>query len=187
MRVSDQWQGISIQDYIPPRCGEPLNGDRHAPKDPRTLAARESIYVNCGHPMCCKSTKLDIRALIDRLGRDHGSMHDDPVGLFVCSACKAADRDRRPVFFTCIPDYEGQQRARNFRTRGLKVASARWRQQPLRKGDLRLSRRKWSDYANRASQLSDHPARFPMGLQAASDRVPPATSFFLRAVCRDFP
>ena len=65
-----------------------------------TLAARETIYVNCGHPMCCKSTKLDIEALIDRLGSDHGSMHDDLVGLFVCSNCKAAGRDRRQVFFT---------------------------------------------------------------------------------------
>ncbi|RWI11522.1 hypothetical protein [Mesorhizobium sp.] len=69
-----------------------------------TLAARETIYVNCGHPMCCKSTKLNIQALIDRLGRDHGSMHDDLVGLFVCSNCKAAGRDRRQVFFTCIPE-----------------------------------------------------------------------------------
>ncbi|WP_287376829.1 hypothetical protein [Mesorhizobium sp.] len=78
-----------------------------------TLAARETIHVNCGHPMCCKSMKLDIQALIDRLGRDHGSMHDNLVGLFVCSNCNAAGRDRRQVFFTCIPDYEGQQRARN--------------------------------------------------------------------------
>ncbi|TIX56641.1 MAG: hypothetical protein E5V28_18715 [Mesorhizobium sp.] len=78
-----------------------------------TLAARETVYVNCAHPMCCKSTKLDIQALIDRLGRDHGSMHDDLVRLFVCSNCKAAGRNRRQVFFTCIPDYEGQQRARN--------------------------------------------------------------------------
>lgn len=38
-----------------------------------TLAARETLYVNCGHPKCCKSTKLDIQALIDRLGPDHGS------------------------------------------------------------------------------------------------------------------
>jgi len=45
-----------------------------------TLAARESIYVNSGHPMCCKSTKLDIQALIDRLGPNHGSMHQDRVG-----------------------------------------------------------------------------------------------------------
>ena len=72
-----------------------------------TLAARESISVNCGHPICCRSTKLDIQALIGRLGPDHGSMHWDLVHLFGCSDCKAAGRDRRPVFFTCIPDYEG--------------------------------------------------------------------------------
>ena len=53
--------------------------------------------------MCCKSTKLDIQALIDRLGPGHGSMHQDLVGLFVCSYCKAAGRDRRPVFFTFVP------------------------------------------------------------------------------------
>ncbi|CAN7182074.1 hypothetical protein [Mesorhizobium sp. LjNodule214] len=75
-----------------------------------TLAARKTVYVNCGHPMCGKSTKLDIAALIDRLGPDHGSMHADLVRLFGCSKCKAAGRDRRPVFFTYIPDYEGQQR-----------------------------------------------------------------------------
>ncbi|QGU20831.1 hypothetical protein MCHK_10070 [Mesorhizobium huakuii 7653R] len=78
-----------------------------------TLAARESVHVNCSHPMCCRSTKLDIQALIDRLGPSHGSMHEDLVVLFVCSHCKAAGRDRRPVFFTCIPDYDGQNRERN--------------------------------------------------------------------------
>ena len=52
-----------------------------------TLAAHESIYVNSGHPMCCKSTKLDIQALIDRLGPNHGSMHQDLVG---CSAARIA-------------------------------------------------------------------------------------------------
>jgi hypothetical protein len=72
-----------------------------------TLAARESVYVDCAHPVCCKSTKLDVQALIDRLGPDHGSMHQDLVGLFACSDCKAADRDRRPVFFTVVPYYDG--------------------------------------------------------------------------------
>ncbi|MER8589096.1 hypothetical protein NKH19_28495, partial [Mesorhizobium sp. M1338] len=33
--------------------------------------------------------------------------------LFGCSDCNVAGRDRRPVFFTCIPDYEGQQRESN--------------------------------------------------------------------------
>jgi hypothetical protein len=78
-----------------------------------TLAARETMYVNCGHPMCCKSTKLDIKALVNRLGPDHGSMHQDLVGLFGCSRCNAAGRDRWPVSFTVIPDYEGHQRERN--------------------------------------------------------------------------
>ncbi|OWK20726.1 hypothetical protein [Mesorhizobium amorphae] len=78
-----------------------------------TLAANENLYVNCAHPMCGRSTRLDIQTLIDRLGTEHGSMHDDVVGLFGCSKCKAEGRNRSPVFFTCIPDYEGQQRARN--------------------------------------------------------------------------
>lgn len=77
-----------------------------------TLAARERVFVNCSHPMCCRSTKLDIQSLIDRLGPDHGSMHDDLVGLFKCSRCEAAGRDRRPVFFTCVPDYDGIDKAR---------------------------------------------------------------------------
>jgi hypothetical protein len=40
-------------------------------------------------------------------------MHQDLVGLFICLHCKAAGRDRRPVFFTCIPDYEGLNAKRN--------------------------------------------------------------------------
>ncbi|MER9603421.1 glycosyltransferase [Mesorhizobium sp. M0243] len=52
-----------------------------------TFAARETVYVNCGHAMCCKSTRLDIPALIDWLGPDR-SMHSDLVGLFACSDCK---------------------------------------------------------------------------------------------------
>jgi len=63
-----------------------------------TLAARESVYVDCSHSMCCRSAKLDIQALTGRLEPGHRSMHQDLVGLFVCSHCKAAGRDRRPVF-----------------------------------------------------------------------------------------
>ena len=37
-------------------------------------------------------------------------MHWDLVRLFRCSACDAAGRERRPVFFTIVPDYEGMQR-----------------------------------------------------------------------------
>lgn len=76
-----------------------------------TLAARETVYVTCGHPMCCRSTRLDIQVPIDRLGPDHGSMHQDLAGLFICSACEAAGRDRRPVFSTSVPDYESHTRS----------------------------------------------------------------------------
>jgi hypothetical protein len=78
-----------------------------------TLAARERVYVTCGHPVCCKSAQVDIPALIDKLGPDHGAMHQDLVGLFVCSHCKVAGRDRRAVFFTVVPDYEGINARRN--------------------------------------------------------------------------
>jgi hypothetical protein len=40
-------------------------------------------------------------------------MHQDLVGLFGCSDCKAAGRDRRPVFFTVVPDYAGMDAKRN--------------------------------------------------------------------------
>lgn len=76
-------------------------------------AANESLCVNCGHPVCCRSTMLDVRALADRLGADHGAMHHDLVRLFRCQACTDAGRDRRPVFFTCIPDYSGINQRRN--------------------------------------------------------------------------
>ncbi|QKC83956.1 hypothetical protein [Mesorhizobium sp. NZP2077] len=78
-----------------------------------TLAARETVYVHCGHPVCSKSAQVDIQALIDKLGPDHGAMHWDLVGLFACSDCKVAGRDRRPVFFTVVPDYEGINARRN--------------------------------------------------------------------------
>ena len=56
---------------------------------------------------------LAARETLDRLGPDHGSMHDDLVGLFGCAKCKGEGHDRRAPFFTFIPDYEGQQRECN--------------------------------------------------------------------------
>lgn len=46
-----------------------------------------SPYVNCGHSFCCGSTQLNVGALADRLGADHGALHDDLVKLFRCQAC----------------------------------------------------------------------------------------------------
>lgn len=76
-----------------------------------TLAARESVYVNCAHPVCCKSTKLDVQALIDRLGPDHGVNASGSRRAVRLLDCKAPDRDRRPVFFTEVPDYDGRSKS----------------------------------------------------------------------------
>jgi hypothetical protein len=46
------------------------------------------------------------------LAKGHGSVHWDLVELFGCSSCKAG-RDRRPVFFTVVPDHEGIQAKSN--------------------------------------------------------------------------
>ena len=40
-------------------------------------------------------------------------MHWDLVGKFAYSFCKAEGRDRCPVSFTVIPDYQGIQREWN--------------------------------------------------------------------------
>ncbi len=77
------------------------------------IAANEIVYVNCGHPACNRSMQIDLAALAARLGSDHGAMHDDLVGLFRCQRCVETGRDQRPVFFTCIPDYDGIQRRKN--------------------------------------------------------------------------
>jgi len=81
------------------------------------LAARESIYVNCAHPMCGQSTKLDVQALIERLGPDHAAMHDDLVRLFGCAKCKAAGRRNGRIIFLkleSMPRGEFQRRRNHF-------------------------------------------------------------------------
>ncbi|MER9840127.1 hypothetical protein NKJ59_02555 [Mesorhizobium australicum] len=69
------------------------------------IKAGESIHVNCGHPMCNHSVKLDLELLGVRLGLDHGAMHNDLFRVFRCERCKLAGRVQRPVFFTCVPNY----------------------------------------------------------------------------------
>ena len=69
----------------------------------------EKPFLNCGYSACNHGIQIDLAALAARLGRDHGAMHDDLVRLFRCQRCAEAGRDQRPVFFTCLPDYQGIQ------------------------------------------------------------------------------
>ena len=71
----------------------PHNLKRHA-ADPSRLRARPAA------PHWPRSKSV-------RSGTRHGKLH------IVCQYCKAAGRDRRPVFFTVIPDCEGLHRYRD--------------------------------------------------------------------------
>jgi hypothetical protein len=71
------------------------------------VAKNASLYVNCEHPQCQHTKLLELTTLIDRLGPDHGAMHDDLVRIFRCTKCEREGRPRRAVFFTFIPDYHG--------------------------------------------------------------------------------
>lgn len=63
--------------------------------------------MNSGQPLCLSSTLLDVKALADRLGSEHGAMHDGLVRLSMCTRCEAEGSERRRVFFMVIPDYAG--------------------------------------------------------------------------------
>lgn len=46
------------------------------------------LTAYCHNPRCNHSAGLDLLALRDKLGPDHGSLHDDLAPLLVCSRCK---------------------------------------------------------------------------------------------------
>jgi len=50
-----------------------------------------STRAYCQNAKCGHYADLDWPALRDRLGPDHGSMHDDIVPLLVCSKCGGKD------------------------------------------------------------------------------------------------
>jgi hypothetical protein len=76
------------------------------------LAENTRLFVNCGDTRCGHSAEADVLALVDRLGAEHGAMHDDLAQIFTCFACREAGRDRRQVFFTLVPDYDRMARSR---------------------------------------------------------------------------
>lgn len=47
----------------------------------------ERISVHCHRPTCGHHSKLDLLKLRDKLGPDHGAMHDDLVPKLRCSVC----------------------------------------------------------------------------------------------------
>jgi len=91
-----------------------------------------SLYVNCSHPACGRSALVNLDMLIEKLGCDHGAMHDDLVGKFFCTVCRREGRERRSppagaerpagasatrgrVFFTIVQNYDRDRQMRNAR------------------------------------------------------------------------
>jgi hypothetical protein len=68
------------------------------------------IMVNCGGRGCDRSKRLDLVAMAEKYGRDHGAMHADLIKLpWRCDLCGC-----REVSFTVVPrskEYEPGRRA----------------------------------------------------------------------------
>lgn len=63
---------------------------------------RETIWVHCHASHCWHHSKLDLIALRDRLGPDHGAMHDDLVPKLRCSKCRGPKG--KNIGLSLIPD-----------------------------------------------------------------------------------
>ncbi len=51
------------------------------------IASGATYEAYCQRPTCGHHAPLDMLALRDRLGPDHGALHDDLVPLLKCSKC----------------------------------------------------------------------------------------------------
>ncbi|MET3596213.1 MULTISPECIES: hypothetical protein [Mesorhizobium] len=64
----------------------------------KKLEAGAGLSVTC--LTCRRTAVLDVAALVERLGPDHGCLHWDLVKVIFCHECRAAGRDDRNLQFT---------------------------------------------------------------------------------------
>jgi hypothetical protein len=62
------------------------------------IESGETITAYCHASLCNHSAVLDMLALRDRFGPDHGAMHDDLVPLLKCAKCGS-----KKVGIICTP------------------------------------------------------------------------------------
>lgn len=55
------------------------------------LDSGDTYSIWCHNPRCGHHAKLDMEKLRDRLGPDHGSLHDDIIHMFRCSKCQGKE------------------------------------------------------------------------------------------------
>ena len=65
--------------------------------------AGSTLYVHCFTYQCPNSAlkAIDLDALVERLGADHGCLHDDLIRHFYCSHCRKAGKPDRNIGFIC--------------------------------------------------------------------------------------
>lgn len=51
------------------------------------IASGDQYEIYCHNARCRHHAKIDMAKLRDRLGPDHGCLHDDIIHLFKCSKC----------------------------------------------------------------------------------------------------
>ena len=64
----------------------------------KKLQIGSGLSVDC--MTCNRHVKLDVQALVDRLGEDHGCLHRDLITVLFCQPCRDAGRPDRTLVFT---------------------------------------------------------------------------------------
>ncbi|WP_436247813.1 hypothetical protein [Mesorhizobium amorphae] len=59
---------------------------------------------------CNRHVKLDVQALVDRLGEDYGCLHWDLIKVLFCEPCRRAGRPDHNLAFTSHLKTPGQRR-----------------------------------------------------------------------------
>lgn len=71
------------------------------------LATGHEITVHCSNNGCGHYGKVDLVALGEKLGLDHGTLEKDLKPHFYCLKCRAAGRPDRNIGFILHPQSEG--------------------------------------------------------------------------------
>ncbi len=67
----------------------------------------DRLTLYCHNPRCRHHARIDMLKLRDRLGPDHGCLHNDIIHMFRCSKCGGKE-----LGMICSPDHDRINRER---------------------------------------------------------------------------
>lgn len=67
----------------------------------------DKLTLYCHNPRCGHHAQIDMLKLRDKLGPDHGCLHDDIIDKFICSKCGG-----KKLGFIRSPDHDAINRDR---------------------------------------------------------------------------